>query len=169
MLDEPTSGLDAYAASRLTRNLRDIVQKRQLACLMTIHQPSWAIFCALDRVILLAKGGVYYDGPPKATIEYFKGIGYEVPEGVNPADHFVSIAENEDRDDAGTARVKALVEAWTKRKSESSSTVSMSEAPAGAKKGKSAKRQEKAGYPTSWVSELLLLLSRAFWDEVSLM
>lgn len=94
-LDEPSSGLDAFAAQSLIENIARIVKDRQIACLMTIHQPSWAMFTRVDRVILLAKGAVYYDGPPRGTIPWFQKLPYEVPEGVNPADHFISIAEKD--------------------------------------------------------------------------
>ena len=93
-LDEPTSGLDSFAAALLVDNVSRIVKERNLACFMTVHQPSWAIFTKLDRVILLARGAVYYDGPPRDTIPYFRTLGFEVPEGSNPADYFIGIAEN---------------------------------------------------------------------------
>ncbi|ORX40799.1 P-loop containing nucleoside triphosphate hydrolase protein [Kockovaella imperatae] len=161
-LDEPTSGLDSFAASRLVTNLREVVQKRNLACLMTIHQPSWDMFCTLDRVILLAKGAIYYDGPPRDTVEYFKGLDYNVPEGVNPADYFISIAENVDRDEEGKARIQKLIDNWKERAAQATPV----SRPAGKVDEKDVKKSSKAQWPTSWFFELMLLFRRTSKDQL---
>lgn len=47
-----------------------------------------------DDIILLAKGGLtVYHGPVKNIEEYFAGLGINVPERVNPPDHFIDILE----------------------------------------------------------------------------
>ncbi|KAL6955947.1 ABC transporter G member 28 [Sarracenia purpurea var. burkii] len=47
-----------------------------------------------DDLILLAKGGhTVYHGPVKEVEEYFAGIGINVPERVNPPDHFIDVLE----------------------------------------------------------------------------
>lgn len=47
-----------------------------------------------DDLILLAKGGLtVYHGSVKKVEEYFAGIGINVPERVNPPDHFIDILE----------------------------------------------------------------------------
>lgn len=47
-----------------------------------------------DDLILLAKGGLtVYHGPVKKVEEYFAGLGINVPERVNPPDHFIDILE----------------------------------------------------------------------------
>lgn len=79
---------------------------------MTIHQPSWALLKLVDRIQLLARGKVYYEGPPSDMLAWFNSIGYEVPEGVNPADHYITIAENLDGSEQGESRVQKLIEAW---------------------------------------------------------
>lgn len=47
-----------------------------------------------DDLILLAKGGLtVYHGSVKKVEEYFAGLGINVPERVNPPDHFIDILE----------------------------------------------------------------------------
>lgn len=47
-----------------------------------------------DDLILLAKGGlIAYLGPVKKVEEYFTGLGIDVPERVNPPDHYIDILE----------------------------------------------------------------------------
>ncbi|PWN47251.1 hypothetical protein IE53DRAFT_260034 [Violaceomyces palustris] len=112
LLDEPTSGLDSFAATNVVSNLKLVATKRNLACLMTIHQPSWNIFCMYDRVMLLTRGSIFYEGPPKKALEWFESLGHRVPEGVNPADYFITIAENLEKSDEGERRIDNLLRAW---------------------------------------------------------
>lgn len=112
LLDEPTSGLDAFQAMNVMSNLKEIAISRHLACLATIHAPSWKVFSLFDRVILLARGGVYYSGPPTEAPAYFESLGMPTPEGSNPADHFINIAENFDRTDESERRVLSLLTSW---------------------------------------------------------
>jgi hypothetical protein len=145
---------------------------------MTIHQPSWNIFCRLDRVILLARGGVYFDGLPRDTTPWFESLGYTVPEGTNPADYFISIAENFERTDEGARRVEQLVARWRERTTakavngnvNSEGTLVGSESQSKSVKGMRRKRQSqpfKHNWPTPWVFEFQVLLRRAFLDLVS--
>ena len=177
-LDEPTSGLDSFAASLLVDNVSRIVKERNLACLMTVHQPSWAIFCKLDRVILLARGSVYYDGPPRDTVAYFASLGYDVPEGVNPADHFIGIAENKERDAEGEKRVMSLIEHWAEHvrargvqgMSDSSLRTLQGDGPVGGDSGDKAREtmqsREKHLWPTPWWEEFGLLFVRWYREAV---
>lgn len=169
-LDEPTSGLDSYAAALLVDNLVDIVRTRQLACLMTVHQPSWAVFCKLDRVILLAKGGVYYDGPPRETVDYFKKLGYDVPEGANPADVFIEIAEGKGEKGHGKLGGKGteLVKAWSDRANagEVSEDVVGDVGQGSKKEGRKRVGADRAEWPTKWTFELGLLFKRFYLNYV---
>lgn len=47
-----------------------------------------------DDLVLLAKGGlVVYLGDVKKVEDYFSGLGIDVPERVNPPDHFIDVLE----------------------------------------------------------------------------
>ena len=166
-LDEPTSGLDAYAAMLLVTNVSRITKDRQLASLMTVHQPSWAMFSQLDRVILMAKGGVYYEGPPREAVTWFKGLGFDVPEGVNPADHFISIAE--ESSEGSKERVKHLLDSWAEAKGRSSRDlmpVYQDQDTGKPAKDAKAKRTWGQQYPTTAVKEFSILLTRWWWEQV---
>lgn len=54
--------------------------------LFTIHQPSSEIFNSFDRLILLNKGRVMYQGPVTEIPNYFEAREYPVPVNYNPAD-----------------------------------------------------------------------------------
>ena len=61
ILDEPTSGLDAASAYQTMTMLKSLANKGKtvIAC---IHQPSSEIFAEIDRLLILAKGLVVYEG-----------------------------------------------------------------------------------------------------------
>ncbi|KAB1219051.1 ABC transporter G family member 24 [Morella rubra] len=93
ILDEPTSGLDSASSQQLLRALRREALEGVNVCTV-VHQPSYALFKMFDDLILLAKGGLtVYHGPVKKVEEYFAGLGINVPERVNPPDHFIDILE----------------------------------------------------------------------------
>ncbi|KAK4370559.1 hypothetical protein RND71_010034 [Anisodus tanguticus] len=93
ILDEPTSGLDSSSSQLLLRALRREALEGVNIC-MVVHQPSYTLFRMFDDFILLAKGGLTaYHGPVSKVEEYFSGIGINVPDRVNPPDHFIDILE----------------------------------------------------------------------------
>ncbi|KAK4772009.1 hypothetical protein SAY86_013784 [Trapa natans] len=93
ILDEPTSGLDSSSSQLLMRALRHEALEGVNIC-MVVHQPSYALFQMFNDLILLARGGfIVYHGPVKNVEEYFSGIGINVPDRVNPPDHFIDFLE----------------------------------------------------------------------------
>jgi hypothetical protein len=182
-LDEPTSGLDAYAAESLISNMSLVVRQRNLACVMTIHQPSWSIFTKLDRVMLLARGGIYYDGPPRDAVAWFEGLGYEVPEGMNPADYFISITENAEDSEDRIKRVEELLNKWAEQQKSPGKLASVKENPTVPvmrmdsaqtiapqhQGGRTQQEQDKVRtrWPTPWIDEFRILFIRAARESVS--
>ncbi|GKU91684.1 hypothetical protein SLEP1_g5518 [Rubroshorea leprosula] len=93
ILDEPTSGLDSASSLLLLRALRHEAREG-VNISMVVHQPSYALFQMFDDLVLLAKGGLtVYHGSAKEAEEYFGSLGINVPERVNPPDHFIDILE----------------------------------------------------------------------------
>ncbi|CAN6487343.1 unnamed protein product [Victoria cruziana] len=93
ILDEPTSGLDSASSQLLLKALRREALEGVNIC-MVVHQPSYTLFRMFDDLILLAKGGLtVYHGSVKKVEEYFSGLGINVPDRVNPPDHFIDILE----------------------------------------------------------------------------
>lgn len=89
--DEPTSGLDARAAAVVIRAVRKIADSGRTV-VVTVHQPSIAIFNAFDSLLLLARGGrTVYFGPlgyhSRDLIKYLEACPDVTPikPGYNPA------------------------------------------------------------------------------------
>jgi ABC-type multidrug transport system ATPase subunit len=85
-LDEPTSGLDSFSAVQLCQVLKKVANAGS-SVLFTIHQPSSEIFDSFDRLILLNKGRVMYQGPVHDVPAFFADRSQPVPPNYNPADH----------------------------------------------------------------------------------
>jgi len=94
LLDECTSGLDSFAAKQVLTLLQKVARGDNTV-LFTIHQPSSDVFRAFDRLILLHKGRVMYQGLTKNVPIDFERLGYSVPENYNPADWILDVAQGE--------------------------------------------------------------------------
>lgn len=146
---------------------------------LTLSRLQWTIFTLYDRVILLSRGHVFYAGPGRDAIDYFAELGYTVPEGTNPADYFITIAENNERTPEGDRRVQRLIDEWkargpefeseTKRKQKEEREKAAAEGREGATFGRitTAQGQEMQAqmeavghYPISWLEELWILSMR---------
>jgi ABC-type multidrug transport system ATPase subunit len=90
-LDAPTSGLDSFNAVQLCQVLSKVAHAGA-SVLFTIHQPSSEIFNAIDRLILLNKGRVMYQGSVRDVPDFFETRGYPVPPNYNPGDWIMNVA-----------------------------------------------------------------------------
>lgn len=77
--------------------------------IVTIHQPSSAIWQLIDNVVLLSKGQLMYQGKRKDMEGFFANTG-NMPSspGWNPADHYVTLVNDEFRH--GKLHLLALAE-----------------------------------------------------------
>jgi ABC-type multidrug transport system ATPase subunit len=100
-LDEPTTGLDSKSALDVASILRMLARNGR-TIVTTIHQPSSEIMSRFDRILCLCEGKIVYDGPPEEIPGYFSAIGYPAPPLTNPADHLMSILNDDD------IKIKAL-------------------------------------------------------------
>jgi hypothetical protein len=89
---EPTSGLDSFSAMQVIKVLKKIANAG-CSVLFTIHQPSSDVFNSFDRLILLNKGMVMYQGPVKDVPEFFSKHNHPMPPNYNPADHIMEVAQ----------------------------------------------------------------------------
>jgi ABC-type multidrug transport system ATPase subunit len=80
--------------------------------ILTIHQPSSFVWQLIDNVVLLSKGKVMYEGSRVSMEAFFASHGYPTPEGWNPADHYVTLVNDEFRNHAKS------VDEWSKCYSE---------------------------------------------------
>lgn len=67
LLDEPTAHLDFRNQITILKAVKNIVQRRNLAAVMNLHDPNMALLFA-DRVLLLNNGGLVAHGTPDAVI-----------------------------------------------------------------------------------------------------
>jgi ABC-type multidrug transport system ATPase subunit len=91
-LDEPTSGLDSFSAVQLCQVLKKVANAGS-SVLFTIHQPASEIFSSFDRLILMNKGRVMYQGKVADVPRYFMDRGQPVPANYNPADWIMKVAQ----------------------------------------------------------------------------
>jgi len=93
-LDEPTSGLDSFNALELVQVLKQVARTGS-AVVLTIHQPSSEIWDIFDRLTLLNKGRVMYEGKLSGVDPKFRDCGFPVPRNYNPADWVMHVAQKE--------------------------------------------------------------------------
>jgi ABC-type multidrug transport system ATPase subunit len=65
-LDEPTSGLDSASSFEVMSFVRDMAKKHRFLVIASIHQPSTTTFELFDKLMLLSRGKVAYNGPVHA-------------------------------------------------------------------------------------------------------
>ncbi|KAL7545612.1 hypothetical protein ACHAWF_008965 [Thalassiosira exigua] len=96
-LDEPTSGLDSFSAMQVIKVLKKIANAG-CSVLFTIHQPSSDVFNSFDRLILLNKGMVMFQGDVDDVPEFFAQHKHPMPKNYNPADWIMEIAQQYSQD-----------------------------------------------------------------------
>lgn len=98
ILDEPTSGLDSYTADIVFRLLQDQARKGR-NIITTVHQPSYAIFEKISRLILMSEGNIIYQGPAHRSRKFFADLDYKCPRNVLPTDYYMKILHVVNRHD----------------------------------------------------------------------
>ena len=80
LCDEPIASLDPSSAKTIMDLLRDMTRKRNIACIVNLHQLDVALKYS-TRIIGLSRGEIVFDGPPDrlddATIERIYGTSRE--------------------------------------------------------------------------------------------
>eukprot|EP01042_Synura_sphagnicola_P009661 gene9661-12395_t len=99
VLDEPTCGLDSHTAQTIVNQLLLLAKSNQIAVLMTIHQPSTALFNALEDLMLLEGGRMAYYGPLHDAKRFFGALGHQCPSVFSPADFYVDLIYRKPFDD----------------------------------------------------------------------
>lgn len=101
ILDEPTSGLDAMTCFQTVEVLKKLTQmdrksdsQRQMAVILTIHQPNSDVFQQFNHVYVVAQGGkCIFEGPPANIEPMINQIGVRLPSSsYNPATLIVEVA-----------------------------------------------------------------------------
>ncbi|XP_077234063.1 ABC transporter G family member STR2-like [Tasmannia lanceolata] len=99
-LDEPTSGLDSTSAHSVIEKVHHIARSGSTV-ILTIHQPSYRIQMLLDHLIILARGQLMFQGPPKDLAHHLDQMGRKVPKGENPIEHFLDVIQDYNQSEIG--------------------------------------------------------------------
>ncbi|KAF2993801.1 hypothetical protein E8E13_000644 [Curvularia kusanoi] len=94
-LDEPTSGLDSAASFEVMSFVKELSKKHRFLVIASIHQPSTTTFELFDKLLLLSKGRVAYNGPVPGIKDYFAGLGYNMPLYTNPAEYAIQLVNTD--------------------------------------------------------------------------
>jgi ABC-type multidrug transport system ATPase subunit len=112
-LDEPTSGLDSASAASVMQFLAAVTRQHSLITLITVHQPSTAVYNGFDRVMILTKGMVAYSGKAgQEALAYFSEIGHPIGKNTNPAEFMVDLVNGDFNE---MAVVDGVLAAWAQR------------------------------------------------------
>lgn len=140
----------------LTRQeyITELAAAENVIIISTIHQPSSDVYDGFDQVMILSKGREAFCGDKADTIEYFKSVGYPMPEHTNPAEFFLKIVNS---DFVSDEAVEGILDAWKKKKAE----LPAIEAEAAATKtGESAEALAEYVPPSSMFAQIGIMLRR---------
>ena len=93
LLDEPTSGLDSSSAKQVVSSLKSLASSGCIV-MLSLHQPSPAMFNMLDKVFLLSAGRCLYSGPPSSASSYLNALGLHAPPGEGVAEYMLECASD---------------------------------------------------------------------------
>lgn len=100
LLDEPLTGLDSSRAVDVMTSLQKMAREQGTTVMLTIHQPSSAIYATFDRLLLMGPGGrTAFCGQVSEAVPYFSKLGHTVPENWSPSDHFIELLMDETKRD----------------------------------------------------------------------
>lgn len=75
------------------KSLKQLVERQGVTVVAVIHQPRKFIYDLFDSLILLGRGGrIVYHGLTREAAEYFKDLGYKLPEGESIADYLIDVS-----------------------------------------------------------------------------
>lgn len=109
---------DAESALQVMEFLKNYVRASAgRRVILTIHQPSTNIWRLLDNVVLLSKGRLMYQGSRSLIEDYFASIGCPTEAGWNPADHYITLVNDDFRDSIKTVEEwEAAFKKWEQMK-----------------------------------------------------
>ncbi|KAL5121691.1 hypothetical protein ACEQ8H_000378 [Pleosporales sp. CAS-2024a] len=153
-LDEPTSGLDSAASYEVMNFVRNIAKKYKIIVITSIHQPSTTTFELFDKLMLLSRGKIAYNGPVTHVQDYFAHLGYPMPLYTNPAEYVISLVNTDFSSDStkSTQHLTHLHDAWV------ASPLATQAAPVDPSKSRLSHAPDSA----SPVSIILTLIHRSF-------
>ncbi|KAH7314258.1 ABC-2 type transporter-domain-containing protein [Rhexocercosporidium sp. MPI-PUGE-AT-0058] len=95
--DDPTRGLDSSAALEYVRILRSMTNTAHMSTAVGLYQASEDMWDHFDKVLLIDGGECCYFGPTHSAVQYFKDLGFEMPEQSTSADFLTSLSSEHQR------------------------------------------------------------------------
>ena len=92
VLDEATTGLDSATSLQIFRALR-VVSDEVAPVITFLKQPGRELFALFDKIIILHRGSIVYNGPGDNMMNFFESQGYEVDKSINPADEILRLLD----------------------------------------------------------------------------
>ncbi|XMA19034.1 hypothetical protein WAI453_011825 [Rhynchosporium graminicola] len=107
--DDPTRGLDSSAALEYVRILRSMTNTAHMSTAVGLYQASEDMWNHFDKVLLIDEGECCYFGPTHSAVQYFKDLGFEMPELMTSADFLTSLSSEHQR------KIRPGFEEWIPR------------------------------------------------------
>jgi len=82
MIDEPFTGIDAMSVGIIMTALRNLVNQDKTV-VVSVHEPSPALFELFDSLMLLSMGRIIYHGRSAHALQHFQGIQFLQDEKVS--------------------------------------------------------------------------------------
>ena len=94
MLDEPTSGLSSTDSYTLIYVVQQLCKRLNYTVCCVIHQPRTSIWAMFDKLIVVTKGQLFYNGNTEEIDSFLTKTGHPLPMFENPADSVIDFASN---------------------------------------------------------------------------
>jgi ABC-type multidrug transport system ATPase subunit len=110
LLDEPTSQLDSHMAAVVVKELHNLAALKGTTIILTIHQPSSALFLSFQNVMILAHGTVFYAGAATGLADHLTKLEHVCPQGFSVAEHAMDVISGMAKEDFPAGSAKDLPE-----------------------------------------------------------
>jgi ATP-binding cassette, subfamily G (WHITE), member 2, SNQ2 len=95
--DNSTRGLDSSTALDYAKSLRIMTDVSLRTTLVTLYQAGEGIYELMDKVLVIEKGRMIYQGPAKEAKAYFQSLGFYCPERQTTPDFLTSVGDPNER------------------------------------------------------------------------
>lgn len=107
LIDQPLDSLDVFDAYGLIQVLKSICKTRNVSVMFTASRLSSEVFFAVDRISVISRGSVTFQGPPENLAKSFSESGYPCPPQHSPVDFVMLLLQS-----VSWADHRDIVEHW---------------------------------------------------------
>ncbi|KAJ7522819.1 hypothetical protein O6H91_18G028200 [Diphasiastrum complanatum] len=95
LFDQLNNGLDDSLTFDLVTGVRIFARVRGVSVVISLIQPSSDVFDLFDRIIMLDRGHILYQGPREDALPYFESLGYVKPKHVGVGEFLEEVTTSE--------------------------------------------------------------------------